>query len=139
MKIYYKIFVLSNSLPSKEKSQKAKAAAAKKAALNSKGEKKGDLLDVITSIGDKTNDLVKQVNDVTDDVEKLTLNKRAEEVLPESTNNHVRDSVSPSDEVAPKVNGVSEAKHDSDLEEGEIIEEEEEKVGSRIRRRLSAN
>jgi len=110
----------------KKGNKKKQSAAAKKAALNSKGEKKGDLLDVITSIGDKTNEFVKQVNDVTDDVEKLTLNKRAEEHLPESTNNHVRESVSPSDDVAPKINGVSEAKHESDLEEGEIIEEEEE-------------
>ena len=110
----------------KKGNKKKQSAAAKKAALNSKGEKKGDLLDVITSIGDKTNDFAKQVNDVTDDVEKLSLNKKADEHLPESTNNHVRDSVTPSNDLAPKVNGVSEVKHDSDLEEGEIIEEEDE-------------
>ena len=80
--------------------KKKPSADAKKAALNSKGENKGDLLDIITSFQDKTNDVAKQVNDVADDVEKLSLNKKSEE--PETTTNHTRDSVTTSDNVASR-------------------------------------
>ena len=79
--------------------KKKPSADAKKAALNSKGENKGDLLDDITSFQDKTY-VAKQVNNVADDVEKLSLNKKSEE--PETTTDHTRDSVTTSDDVAPR-------------------------------------
>ena len=117
----------------KKINKKKQSAAAKKAALNSKGEKKGDLLDVITSFQDKTNnDVTKQVNDVTDDVEKLSLNKsESEAAASEPATNHTRDSATPSDDVAPKVNGVSEAK--PDLEDGEIPSDEEEESDQKVK------
>ena len=82
-----------------KRANKKPSADAIKAALNSKGENKGDLLDDITSFQDKTY-VAKQVNNVADDVEKLSLNKKSEE--PETTTDHTRDSVTTSDDVAPR-------------------------------------
>ena len=100
--------------------KKKPSAAAKKAALNSKGEKKNDLLDVVTSFQDPKQEDPTPVNEATDALENLALNKPAEEAPVEA----------PADEPSsepPKVNGVcdNEKNEESELEDGEIVDDEE--------------
>jgi len=100
--------------------KKKPSAAAKKAALNSKGEKKNDLLDVVTSFQDPKQEDTTPVNEATEALENLALNKPAEEAPVEA----------PADEPSsepPKVNGVcdNEKNEESELEDGEIVDDEE--------------
>ena len=101
------------------KSKKKKpSAAAKKAALNSKSEKKGDLLDQITTIQDNKD----SVNDVADQMESMSLTKAAAE------EDHEVKAATPDE--TPKVNGVNDSEatgdNDDELEDGEILDDEEE-------------
>ena len=117
---------------SKSGKKKKPSAAEKKRALNSKGEKKGDLLDVITSIQDKSDDAV--VNDVADAVEKMSITQPAEAAESNDVaGNQAAEAPAHSEESpdsAPKVNGVSSSEArpdgDSEMEDGEIIDDEED-------------
>ena len=119
--------------------KKKPSAAAKKAALNSKGEKKGDLLDVITSIQDpkqETENTPADINDVVDGLDKMSLNKPAEETVAVIQ----EDVATPASEdtVTHKVNGVNDSEsrlgdNDSELEDGEILDTEEDENDQKIK------
>merc|ERR1719435_702336 len=168
-----------------KRGKKKQSAASKRAALNSKGEKKGDLLDVFTSAEEKPADaipvvtkksptpepstavkeelkvepqsaVVDEVSEVVDAVEKMEIVEKPTEETTKSVNvssveseNHVEESTAVVDSSktaaepeapVPKVNGILDSippelrrsestkseKHDtSELEEGEIVEDDE--------------
>jgi len=163
--------------------KKKQSAASKRAALNSKGEKKGDLLDVFTSAEDKPPEaiptvtkksptpepsaslkeelkveiqpaVVDEVAEVVDAVKRMDVVEKPTEETTKSVNapsaesaNHVEETLAESSKtvgepeaVAPKVNGILDSipaelrrsestkseKHDaSELEEGEIVDDDE--------------
>merc|ERR1719495_2950933 len=92
----------------------------KKAILNSKGEKKNDLLDVVTSIQDPKQEDPAPVIEAAEALENLALNKPSDEAPVESP--AVETSSEP-----PKVNGVcdNEKNEESELEDGEIVDDDE--------------
>merc|ERR1719495_1794305 len=86
----------------------------KKAILNSKGEKKNDLLDVVTSIQDPKQEDPAPVIEAAEALENLALNKPSDEAPVESP------AVEASSE-PPKVNGVcdNEKNEESELDDDE--------------------
>ena len=127
-------------LPNSRK--KKPSTAAKKAALNSKGEKKGDLLDVFTSIEDsqaKPEEIKKEVAELVDGIEDLSISKSAETIpASEAVENHENkdgEEVETSDASdAPKMNGVAgstEVNSENELEDGEILDDENDSADSK--------
>ena len=111
--------------------KKKPSTAAKKAALNSKGEKKGDLLDVFTTTDDtnvKPEEIKKDVEEVADGIENISIINSVE---PVSSIEDVESHENKEDEAAdvPQMNGVVgstevNSENDLELEEGEIIDED---------------
>lgn len=127
-------------LPNSRK--KKPSTAAKKAALNSKGEKKGDLLDVFTSIEDsqaKPEEINKEVAELVDGIEDMSISKAAETIpASEAVENHENkdgEEVEASDASdAPKMNGVvesTEVNSENELEDGEILDDENDSADSK--------
>ena len=124
-------------LPNSRK--KKPSTAAKKAALNSKAEKKGDLLDVFTSLEDsqaKPEEASKEVAELADGIEELSISKPAETIpAPEAVENHEnKDGEAGEAPDAPKMNGVvesTEVNSENELEDGEILDDENDSADSK--------
>ena len=115
------------------KSRKKKpSTAAKKAALNSKGEKKGDLLDVFTAIDESKatpDDVNKDVDEVSEGIENISISNSVEPApIPEVVENHeIKEDEIEEGSDAPQMNGnvaSTEVNSENELEDGEILDEE---------------
>lgn len=124
------------------KSRKKKpSTAAKKAALNSKGEKKGDLLDVFTGIVDpnaKPEEVNEDIAEVVDGIESVSISKPVETVSASEAveNDEIKEMKTDDASEAPKINGMVESlevnsENDHDLEDGEILDEENDTADSK--------
>ena len=122
------------------KSRKKKpSTAAKKAALNSKGEKKGDLLDVFTAIDESKathDDVNKDVDEVREGIENISISNSVEPAsIPEVVENHeIKEDEVEEGSDAPQMNGNvagTEVNSENELEDGEILDEENDSGDSK--------